>query len=161
MEVVPTGPDGQTVYRAALPKETIRPGLFTVRAAGGSDVGPFESSVRIGSGISISSSFAPGTVLSFSQPITVNWAGGDPDTWVTVRVVSHHRVRDAYSSAQTHTSNGSVTVDPPLPMGPDVEIVVVVTPDPSQVPVISASRLSLGGQNVWKYIYRFGGLAIQ
>jgi hypothetical protein len=168
LEVVPTPADGQQVYRAVLPNGTIRPGSFSVTAAAGTDVGPFESSVRIGSDIKITSSYPPGTILPSTQPVVVNWTGGDPDTWVTMKLVRHvNKTRDVYSFAQARTSSGKVTVFPGggyLPGGPgpaDAEIILVVTPDPDQVPAISASGLSLGGRHLWKYTYRFGGLTIQ
>jgi hypothetical protein len=167
VEAPQTAIDGQPVYRAVLPNGTIRPGSFMVTAEGGTDVGPFQGSVRIGSGINITSSFPAGTTLPSTLPIVVNWTGGDPDTWVTMRVVRHLKTRENYSSVQVRTSRGTATLNPAggfLPPGPgpaDTEIIVVVTPDPNDVPTISASGLSLGGRHLWKYTYRFGGLTIQ
>lgn len=168
LEAAPAFVGGQQVYRAVLPNGTIRPGSFSATAGGGADVGPFESSVRIGSAINVTSSYPPGTILPSRQPVVVNWTGGDPDTWVTMRLVRHVKTADNYSSVQARTSRGTLTVFPAggyLPGGPgqtvDVEIVLVVTPDPDQVPAISASGLSLGGRHLWKYTYRFGGLTIQ
>jgi hypothetical protein len=51
-------------------------------------VGPFESSVQIGSPIQVTTPIPPGTVSSL-RAMTVNWTAGDEDAWVTLRVVRH------------------------------------------------------------------------
>jgi uncharacterized protein (TIGR03437 family) len=164
VEAVPAVVDGHRVYRATLPNGSIRPGSFSVAASGGADVGPFQSSLQIGSGITITSSFPPGTVLrnqvTGGRPLTVNWTGGDPGTWVTLKLVSHQGVADSYAFVHARTSSGTATLGVGLPAGP-AEIIVEVAPDPAQVPGLSAPGLSLGGQHLWKYTYRFGGLTLQ
>jgi hypothetical protein len=75
--------------RADLPPRSIRAGIFKVRASGGVDVGPFESSVQIGSPIQVTKPIPPGIVFSSLRAMTVNWTAGDEDTWVTLRVVRH------------------------------------------------------------------------
>jgi uncharacterized protein (TIGR03437 family) len=166
VEAAPAAVDRQRVYRAALPNGTIRPGSFTVKASGGSEVGPFQSSLRIGSGISVTSSFPPGTVVRLAASggplgLTANWTGGDPDAWVTLKVVSHQGVCDVYSFLQARASSGTATIGTGgLPPGRG-EIILEVAPDPAQVPALSAPGLSLGGQHLWKYTYRFGGLTLQ
>jgi len=164
MEATPAVVVGQRVYRAVLPNGTIRPGSFDVTASGGSDVEPFQSSLRIGSGINITSSFPPGTVLrsqiTGGRPLTVNWTGGDPDTWVTLKLVIHLGFADSYAFEHARASSGTATIGTGLPTGP-AEIILEVSPDPAQVPALSATGLSLGGQHLWKYTYRFGGLTLQ
>ncbi|MCW5981196.1 MAG: hypothetical protein KIT09_24145 [Bryobacteraceae bacterium] len=164
-EAAPVMVEGRRVYRAVLPNGTIRPGSFTVTAGGGAGVGAFQSSLRIGSGINVTSSFPPGTIVSTHGPLlTVNWTGGDPDAWVTLKLVNHFGVLDIYNSTQARASSGAATVDPSsLPPRPaeTAEIILEVTPDPAQIPALSATGLSLGGQHVWKYTYRFGGLTLQ
>jgi hypothetical protein len=163
--------DWQAVYRAVLPSGTIRPGGFQIAASGGDDVAPFESSLKIGSEIRLTSSFPPGTVISRLVPLTVTWTGGDPDSWVTVTLFTHNRVWDSYAlqkerasagKATIRTSEGGGNIIPFIPIngGPSGEIVVEVTPDPSEVPALTVPGLSLGGQHTWKYTYRFGGLTI-
>jgi uncharacterized protein (TIGR03437 family) len=163
VEAAPAVVDGQRVYRAVLPNGTIRPGSFAVTASGG-DVGPFQSSLRIGSGINITSSFPPGTVLrsqtTGGRPVTVNWTGGDSDTWVTLKLVIHLGGSDFYSFTQARASSGTATIGTALTPGP-AEIILEVAPDPSNVPAISAPGISLGGRHLWKYTYRFGGLTLQ
>jgi hypothetical protein len=157
--------DGQRVYRAVLPAGTIRSGSFGVTASGG-EVGSFQSSVRIGSGINITSSFPPGTVVRLPstggpRDLTVNWTGGDADTWVKLTLVSHQGVADRYSFTWSAASTGAATIATGgLPSGRG-EIILEVVPDPSHVPALSPPGLSLGGQHLWKYTYRFGGLTLQ
>ena len=163
VEAAPAVVDGQRVYRAVLPRGTIRPGSFRVTASGG-EVGPFQSSLRIGSGINITSSFPPGTVIRSHAigggPLTVNWTGGDPDTWVTLKLVTHWTAYDNYDFVQARTSTGTAELGVTVQPG-SAEIIVEVTPDPAQTPALSAPGLSLGGQHLWKYTYRFGGLKVQ
>jgi len=166
VEAVPAVVDGQRVYRAALPNGTIRPGSFSVTASGGGDVGSFQSRLRIGSGINITSSFPPGTVVRLAASggplgLTANWTGGDPDAWVTLKVVSHQGVSDVYSFIQARASSGTATIGTQGLTPGRGEIILEVTPDPAQVPALSAPGLSLGGQHLWKYTYRFGGLTVQ
>ena len=156
--------DGYQVYRAALPAGTIQPGSFRVDAAGGSDIGAFQSDARIGSGITVTSSFPPGTVLrsraTGGSGITVNWTGGDPDTWLTMRIVTHLGYLDDVVRFQTRTSRGGLTTFVVNRPGP-AELILEVTPDPQDIGVVSAPGLSLGGQHSWKYTYRFTGLRIE
>ena len=163
VEAAPAVVEGQRVYRAALPNGTIRPGSFSVTASGGSEVGPFQSSLRIGSGINITSSFPPGTTVlrtGGQRSLTVNWTGGDPDTWVMLKLVTHRAPYDSYAFIHARASSGTATLGVGLPSGP-AEIILEVTADPAQVPALSAPGLSLGGQHLWKYTYRFGGLTLQ
>jgi uncharacterized protein (TIGR03437 family) len=161
VEAAPAVVDGQRVYRAVLPNGTVRPGSFTVTASGGTEVGAFQSTLRIGSGINITSSFPPGTVMRTGGPsLTVNWTGGDPDTWVTLKLVTHRAPYDSYAFIYARTSSGTATLGVTVPTGP-AEIILEVTPDPAQVPALSAPGLSLGGQHLWKYTYRFGGLTVE
>jgi uncharacterized protein (TIGR03437 family) len=165
VEAAPAVVDGQRVYRAALPNGTIRPGSFTVMASGGSEVEPFQSSLRIGSGINITSSFPPGTTVlrgrvPYVNSLTVNWTGGDPDAWVTLKLVTHRLIYDSYAFVHARASIGTASVPVAVPDGP-AEIILELTPDPAQVPALSAPGVSLGGQHLWKYTYRFGGLTLQ
>jgi uncharacterized protein (TIGR03437 family) len=156
---------GLTVYKAALPSGTIQPGSFTVIASGGADVGAFQSTVQIGSPIQITVGLA-GLVLQVNQPFTITWTGGDPNSWVTVKLVGHGGSFDYYPYAWVaRASDGSLTIVGYLPVGfaiaGPVDIVVEVLPDPSRTPAFSAAGLSLKGQSLWKYTYRFEGASAQ
>jgi uncharacterized protein (TIGR03437 family) len=154
---------GLTAYLTVLPSGSIQPGSFTVVASGGADVGAFQSKVQIGSGIQVTTALA-GKAFNATQPITVNWTGGDPDTWLTFKVVSPNGASERTASVQAHASDGTVTMDTVgdfLPIVADViEMILEVTPDPAQTPSFSAAGLSLGGQNLWKYTYKFEGISI-
>ncbi|MBZ5725396.1 MAG: hypothetical protein LAP87_10390 [Acidobacteriia bacterium] len=155
---------GLKMYQAALPGGSIQPGSFSVGTAGGADVGPFQSSVRVGSEIHVTTALA-GRVFPMTKPITIEWTGGNADAVVTLRLVGHSDTQIDSYSYHAPVSDGTITISPvmgflPITGGP-VEIVLEVTPDLSQAPAFSAPGLSLGGQHLWKYTYRFEGILIQ
>jgi len=159
---------GLKVYQASLPDGTIQPGTFGVSASGGVDVGEFQSAVTIGSEIHIVTALA-GRVLVVSNgsapSLTFTWTGGDPDAWVTARFVRHLGYVDEWSFAyRAQASAGTLTMDSSSQGGfgvgiGTVELVVEVTPGEPQP--FSAPGLSLGGQHLWKYTYRYQGLLLQ
>ncbi len=157
---------GLTVYQATFPNGTIQQGSFTVSAAGGSDVGSFQTTVQIGSPIQIQTALAT-RVLYAGQPYTITWTGGDPSAWVTVKLLQHENAFDYYPYAWVaRASDESITIAGQLPggsygSGGPLEMVIEVVPDPSQVQAFSAAGLSLGGVHLWKYSYRFEGLSAQ
>jgi uncharacterized protein (TIGR03437 family) len=159
---------GLTIYQASLPAGTIQPGSFTVNATGGADVGPFQSTVQIGSPIQITTPIA-GHAFPSHQPLTINWTGGDPNSQVTFRMVQHFGGSDYSFVIRAKASDGKVTV-PTMEQCTNAtcqenlvfeapEITLEVTPDPSQIASFSATGLSLGGQQTWKYTYRFEGVS--
>jgi uncharacterized protein (TIGR03437 family) len=155
---------GLTMYRATLASGAIQPGSFSVQSNGGADVGPIQSSVNIASGINITTSLA-GRVLSSMKPITINWTGGDPGTWVTFTLVHHTDDDDQARIVQARTSDGTVTMAPAngfigIAPGP-VEVILEVAPDPAQIASFSSAGLTLGGRHSWKYTYRFEGVLLQ
>lgn len=158
---------GLTVYQAALPAGTIQSGNFTVAATGGADVGGFQSGVRIGSDIRITTSLA-GIVFPCNQPVTINWTGGDSNAWVTVRQIEGTDAASGpISTLQARASDGTITIPhlpyrggdfPPSSCGGGntaIKLIIEVDPDPSQTPVFSAAGLSLGGKHLWRYTYSF------
>jgi len=157
---------GLTVYQATLPSGTIQQGSFKVSASGGSDVGAFQSTVQIGSPIQIQTALAD-RLLSAGQSYTITWTGGDSNSWVTVKLVSHEGAYDYYPWAwEARASDESITITGQEPgesfgSGGPLEMVIEVVPDSSQVPALSAPGLSLGGLHLWKYTYRFEGLTAQ
>jgi uncharacterized protein (TIGR03437 family) len=157
---------GLTVYQATLPNGTIQQGSFKVSASGGSDVGAFQSTIQIGSPIQVVTALA-NRVLYAGQSYTITWTGGDSNAWVTVKLVSHEGAYDYYAWAWVaRASDETITLtgqEPGLSFGSGgpLEMVIEVVPDPSQVPALSAPGLSLGGQHLWKYTYRFEGLTAQ
>lgn len=167
IQAVPTLSDGQIVSQAALPSGTIHAGSFQVSASGGNDVGSFAATIQIGAEINLTSSFPPGTTIRTGligepgPPIVINWSGGDPNSLVIAR---YGVVNSAYRQGGICTARASagslMLANEGLQTGPG-EIIVEVMPDPSQVSVLSAPGLSLGGQQLWTYTYRFGGITFQ
>ena len=154
---------GLTVYQATLPSGAIQQGSYTVSASGGADVAAFQSTVQIGSPIQIQTALA-GLVLYSGEPYTITWTGGDPNAWVTVKLLTHAASYDYYPWAwECRASDESITITGQEPgasygSGGPIEMVIEVVPDPSAVPPLSPSGLSLGGVHLWKYKYRFEGL---
>jgi uncharacterized protein (TIGR03437 family) len=173
VEAAVSSSSGQTVYQATLPAGSIQPGSFSVSASGGADVGAFQASTQIGSGIQVTSSFPPGTViptLLLSTPFAVQWTGGDPNEWVTVTITGHGSGIDQSDVRVAHASDGVALFygeGPMLALGiastqpGQAEITIEVDPDPSQVQTISVPGLSLGAEVTWKYTYHFTGLTLQ
>jgi uncharacterized protein (TIGR03437 family) len=157
---------GLSAYQATLPSGTIQAGQYTVTANGGADVGPFQSTVQIGSDVQIQTAIAR-AILQPGGPFTIGWTGGDPNSWVTVSVVfsgdceigCYQQVLEA---SQARTSKGTLTfVSPSLgacgrpPTPTLVTIRFEVDPDPAEITAFSALGLSLGGQATWKYLHTF------
>jgi hypothetical protein len=157
---------GLTAYQATLPAGTIRAGTFTFSAAGGADLGQFHAALPIGADVQIQTALA-GVIVSNCTPLTVNWTGGDPNAWVTVRLVyqqgpSVGGYQYSFIGDQTRASAGTMTLPVEVPGGipcgvgaPVTMIVVEEDPDPSEILTISAPGLSLGGQATWKYVHTY------
>ncbi len=159
---------GLSAYQATLPAGTVQAGNFKMAAAGGADVGAFESALGVGADIQIQTAL-DGIVVSFNcSPLTINWTGGDPNSWVTVRFVQS--VPSAFGGYQfvnvgyqTRASYGTMTI-PPVTL-PDIGcgvqppqpivLTIEIDPDPSEITTFSAPGLSLGGKATWKYIHTF------
>jgi len=160
---------GLTAYQAALPNgAAVQAGTYTATASGGAEVAAFQAAIQIGADIQIQNGLVGMDVWAGCTPFTVNWTGGDPNSWVTVSLVQSEPAwaggfQGVNFAGQTRASNGTLTM-PPLSMpgdqcgtGPGAPIVisVEVDPDPSEITSFSASGLSLGGQVTWKYIHTF------
>jgi len=165
--LVPSGQArGLTAYQATLPNGAIQPGNFTVSASGGADLGPFQSTVQIGSPIQVITALAGAILDGSGPPFTIAWTGGDPNAWVTLRLLGHGGPSDHYSQEWVaQASDHQITIQGGGEVGLAVvglvEIVIEVVPDPSNVPALSAPGLSLGGRTLWKYTYRFEDATVQ
>jgi uncharacterized protein (TIGR03437 family) len=152
---------GLTVYQASLPASAIQPGAFTVAAAGGSDVGAFQSAIQVGAPIQVLDNWA-GEVFQVNQPSTITWLGGDPNAWVTVKLVDNG---PGYSWSPlaflAPASAGSIVIYSPFTSGNNLELVIEEEPDPSTAPSFSAPGLSLGGQATWKYTFKYENITVQ
>lgn len=164
---------GLSSYEATFSSGTIQAGKYAAAASGGADVGSFQAAIEIGADIQIQTTLAGVNVFQLGgpacSPLTINWAGGDPNSWVTVRLIQS--VPPTYGGYQfvnwayrTRTVNGTMTIPAPVPpangcdaapAGPPITISIEVDPDPSEIGTFSASGLSLGGQVTWKYVHNF------
>jgi hypothetical protein len=103
----------------------------------------------------------------------VAWQEGDLNSIVTVRLISNFFLQNSFLEAQAYASAGSITMQPaavseggmtemqlPIITGPNAEVVVEVTPDPSIPLTFSSPGLTLGGLLHWKYEYDFPGLTM-
>jgi hypothetical protein len=163
---------GLTAYEATLAAGAVQAGTYTVSASGGADLGAFQSSVNIGPDIDIQTSLAGIDAFSNCQPLTINWTGGDPKSWITLSFVQ--QAPDASGGFQTinaidrtHTSSGTMTIPYPFPLvvsngatkcvtnAHPVTIAIEIDPDPSEIGSFSAAGLSLGGRSTWKFVHTF------
>ena len=158
---------GLSVYQTTLPNGSIQAGTYAVAASGGADVGAFQAAAQIGADIRIQTPLAGTTAWANCQPFTLNWTGGDPNSWVTMRFIQGSVANGSYAFVnfgfRVRTSDGTLTmpalVYPPLgtcAVGTNsVVISIEVDPDPSELTIFSASGLSLGGQATWRYVHTF------
>jgi len=161
--MLPPQISGLKVYQAALPPGSIQAGNYSMAAAGGADVGGFQSSLQIGAEPHIDTALA--ARVFDCQPLTINWTGGDPNSWITVTRVFHQRFYDGYDSSQARVSDGAIVIYPPptctngsaIPIG----LIVEVDPDPFEIQSFPAPGLSLGGRHLWRYVYTFGGVTVR
>lgn len=150
-------------------------------ASDGKDVGAFQANLKIGADIQIGTPLAGlavfyrNTVTGACTPLTINWSGGDPNSWVSFSLVQtgvggYGGFAYAQWNARTRTSNGTLTllrpVPPALACGEPppfpITIAIEVDPDPSEITAFSASGLSVGSRATWKYIHTFSvGLELQ
>ncbi|MEO8125873.1 MAG: hypothetical protein ABJF23_24245 [Bryobacteraceae bacterium] len=147
---------GLMMYEAALPAGTIQPGTFRLSATGGAGSGAFHSSVRIGSGIQITTALANKTIPT-DQPLIVNWIGGDPDSWVTVKLVGPLGIQTLVRRVQVRASAGTARMElmDGLLLVPRLnELIVEVTPNPDQIVTFAAPGLE-AIRHSWKYSYHF------
>ncbi len=171
--IQPTGALPNVTYNGSLPAASIAPGTFQLSALGSPTVGSFLAPFTIGEGIQVTSVFAKGSQINPIVPLTVNWTGGQPGNVVTVTLIGlaplyYTMIKQAPATAGTIVfdfSGPSVIFQNfpgiPLQEATNFEIDVQVRPDPALPPqTFMASGLTLGGQVVWNYLYRFIGLSV-
>jgi hypothetical protein len=164
-EVVSLGPpeSGQVAGLrqsiAILAPGSIKAGRYRVTAAGGADVGAFDSTLDIGGSIDV---VAPARVLSKGEPLAVRWSGGSPDEWVTVAVTSRLGTYDKSVVMRAAGADGVVTFRPgSLAVLPSGTIELDIKVEPRTAAAVVAPGLSLGGDHTWLYVYRFAGHTLE
>lgn len=165
----PQNQNGLLAYQAPLSSGTLQAGSYSVAGPmGGSVVGQFAGAASIPAPITITTNLQPGT--SVTLPFTLNWTGGASDSLVTVQLIAHVAGQLASPElwATSPASAGTRTLARPptaaayqFPQQADIEI--LVTQKPAEVPSqpFSAPGLTLGGEQVWNYVFDFKGLTIQ
>jgi hypothetical protein len=100
----------------------------------------------------------------------LNWTGGGPDSLVTLLLIAHVPGQLAFPAleATSPASAGTRTLALPpeaaafkFPLQAE-EVEIVVTQVPAQTPSqpFNAPGLTLGGEQVWNYVFDFKGLAM-
>ena len=164
------------------------PGNYTITGAPGSPV-RLNATLNVGSPIQVTTSFAEGTAISSSQPLTVQWTGGDAGSLVRVQISSQqplthqpdadpgafanaYSVTYTYAKATDHTltiqpaCQGHAGIETPvtcsfgLPFSSNAQIVAEVLPDPNTLPAISVPGVTGPVQVSWQYTYDFTGLIL-
>lgn len=162
-------------YSAPLPSGSMEGGILRITAAGGADVGSFETEVNVPPPIQITTPLAPGTVIDFNRPFVVTWSGGQPETLVRMRLIAYKDQESIFGAGcdcPVVATQGMAKVDmmsgpsgyPVLAIGQrseNVEVVLTVTSFTSKAIRFAAPGLTREGRHEWSYEYRFKGLKIR
>jgi hypothetical protein len=169
-QATPLPPGGETTN--SLPAGTVVAGTHSVTTLGGKEVGPFSSTVTLPPPIQVTSQFPPGSTISCSSPLTINWTGTGDQSLVDIRLRAFSGGFEHYLEAILPGSAGTFTFNPPqtgfppmtlpFPIGCNVpaEIDVTQMPTATTVATFSANGLTLGGRSTWKYQFQFLGMQL-
>ena len=173
----PSAELGTLAYlKTQFPVGTLQ-GALTLTSSGGADLGPLQGEINIPEPIQVIEPLLPGTSVQTTLPLTVTWKGGTPDVNVSVALIRSSSLIDGvpsdfvtalkYCGQTVRGDKGTVTLTPtrlaglpptyPCDRGPDVNVVVQVTPVTPPDP-FSAAGLPQPGLQTWSYEYRFTGL---
>lgn len=162
-------PDAFHVYRFTLPPHAIHAGTFLVSGAGGSHVGPFETSLDIPAPIQ-PGSYPPGTRIpcclyySGGKYPSFSWTGGTDESWVRVGVLS--RVTNVtsdqlrFNDALAGTGKLFFTVLDYAGIVPTYDAEVTFTQDAVSPVKFDAPGLSQGGLHRFVYRWRFTDVVV-
>ncbi len=157
-----TGPFGELViepdfssgaprYDARLPEGTLREGEYRVTAAGGADVGPFETSVEVDAPIRITSGLESADYLP--APFTVTWEGGEPDADMRF---SRAEGRFAWTTVgPANRGFHRFTTFEPVETGFYFRFFLIHEAGGGAHSEFSAAGLTMGGRHRWRYVYRW------
>ena len=166
---------GGVTYQQTLPNGFIAPGQYSISASGNPVA--FQGTLTVPSPIQIQTTLTPGTTISASQGLVVNWTGGS-ESIVKVSLVVPNSVFSRFDYGYADGSTGSFTFDgictgDPVSAGgngvfcsfglipSDNAIVIVeVSPLSGAATSVSAVGLTEGVQLSWMYRYVFGGLVL-
>jgi uncharacterized protein (TIGR03437 family) len=166
---------GGVLYQQTLPNGFIAPGQYSISASGSPVV--FQGVLTVSSPIQIQTSLTPGTTISASLGLVVNWTGGS-GTIVKVSLVVPVGISSNFDYGYADGSSGSFTLggmcsgNPVsdggngvfcsfgLPSTDNATVIVEVSPLSGSATSVSAEGLTEGVQLSWMYRYVFGGLIL-
>jgi uncharacterized protein (TIGR03437 family) len=165
----PQNQNGVIGYQSPAFAGPIQAGDYSItNGSGATAVGPFAAEAVLPAPIAIATNLQPGTPISL--PFTLNWTGGGSDSVVSVQLnvmvpgqlTLTTSVLEATSPATAGTRTLTTPVPPAalfsMPAGAGVEILVTQqTAQPQSYP-FSALGLTLGGDQLWNYVFDFKGL---
>ncbi|MDQ6675659.1 MAG: hypothetical protein M3Z09_00015, partial [Acidobacteriota bacterium] len=151
---------------------TLQAGTLSVTSDSSGSLGTFLAIIPFGQDIQIQSPPAPGSTFMLTGSHIASWSGGDPNSMVTVYLISHYETQMRASYCRARVSAGNCALPSfsfPFVMGNQIytygspsqegELLYQVDPDPLAIP-FSAPGLSLGGQATWRIQHSFQGFAI-
>ena len=168
---------GGVTYSQLLPEGFIAPGSYAISGTQGNAV-RLMTNLVVGSPIELQTSFPPGTIISSSQPLTVNWTGGDPGTLVRVSLISGDGLSAVSDYSYADATTGSLTMLPyctgnpvsaggsgivctfGIPLSSNAQISVQMGPDPNHMGTINLPGVSGPVKLTWQYSYNFSGLIL-
>jgi hypothetical protein len=124
-----------------------------------------QTSIQLGSPITVQTNLAPGTAISASQPLTIQWTGGDSSSSVNVEFSAAGL---GVGAVVLLASAGSVTIPPPCftgtctfgPPTTPVQISVTVQPGLDAVTSVMVPGITFPVQLSWGFSYLFTGLTL-
>jgi hypothetical protein len=168
---------GGVIYSQSLPEGFIGPGTYSVAGTPGNSVS-LAANLAVGSPIQLQTTFAAGTVISSSQPLTIKWKGGDLGSLVRVSLLSGVGLATRSDYSYAEATAGSLTIPPicsgnpisaggsgvfcsfGLPLSSNAQLTVQVLPAPDRVTTIAVPGITGPVSLTWQYSYTFSGLSI-
>ena len=163
----PQNQNGVISYQSPTSAGAIQAGDYSIaNASGATAVGPFAAEATLPAPITITTNLQPGTPISL--PFTLNWTGGGSDSVVSVQlnVIIPGQLTTPLLEATSPAAAGTRTLTMPVPpaslfsmrAGAGVEILVTQQPAQAQSYPFSALGLTVGGEQLWNYVFDFKGL---
>lgn len=163
----PQNQNGVISYQSPTSAGAVQAGDYSItNASGATAVGPFAAEATLPAPITITTNLQPGTPISL--PFTLNWTGGGSDSVVSVQlnVIIPGQLTTPLLEATSPAAAGTRTLTLPvppaslfsMPAGAGVEILVTQQPAQAQSYPFSALGLTVGGEQLWNYVFDFKGL---
>ena len=166
--VSPQAQTGGVGYQASLPDGFIQAGTYMISSGPNQPVN-FSAMVSVDAPIQLQTSFVPGTVLSASDGVMIQWTGGDPHDLVRVELIDLYDGGQVFNSYVTSVGAGSIALQGlcqnsnPLggkectwgiPMTGSAQIVIDVLPAGGVAATSGTTQFS------WDYRYVFDSIVL-